>query len=183
MEKYRTTRRLIILSLVTSLQERQRHWQFALQFLFAALHGQQPRPLFRAQAPLHGQETSTDPWSYLTRMANLMNGWKRGGSTFSPSSKYSQGFSYSSLRQQPIDKRLLLINGFICFHAGLKHRTVLNRIKLNKLFKFMGENAEDVLRQRDKVKITDQSVVLFKQKRSFKTKTNDRVVSGLEMGL
>ena len=47
----------------------------------------------------------------------------------------------------------------------------------------MGENAEDVLRQRDKVKITDQSVVLFKQKRSFKTKTNDRVVSGLEMGL
>ena len=40
-------------------------------FLFAALHGQQPRPLFRAQAPLHGQETSTDPWSYLTRMANF----------------------------------------------------------------------------------------------------------------
>ena len=55
MEKYRTAGRLIILSLVTSLQERQRHWQFALQFLFAALHGQQPRPLFRAQAPLHGQ--------------------------------------------------------------------------------------------------------------------------------
>ena len=71
MEKYRTAWRLIILSLVTSLQERQRHWQFALQFLFAALHGQQPRPLFRAQAPLHGQETSTDPWSYLTRMANF----------------------------------------------------------------------------------------------------------------
>ena len=62
MEKYRTAERLIILSLVTSLQERQRHWQFALQFLFAALHGQQPRPLFRAQIPLHGQETSTDPW-------------------------------------------------------------------------------------------------------------------------
>ena len=60
MEKYRTAGRLIILSLVTSLQERQRHWQFALQFLFAALHGQQPRPLFRAQVPLHGQETSTD---------------------------------------------------------------------------------------------------------------------------
>ena len=37
----------------------------------AALHGQQLRPLFRAQAPLHGQETSTDPWSYLTRMANF----------------------------------------------------------------------------------------------------------------
>ena len=33
MEKYRTAGRLIILSLVTSLQERQRHWQFALQFL------------------------------------------------------------------------------------------------------------------------------------------------------
>ena len=47
----------------------------------------------------------------------------------------------------------------------------------------MGENVEGVLRQRDKVKITDQSVVLFKQKRSFKTKTNDRVVSRLEMGL
>ena len=49
MEKYRTAGRLIILSLVTSLQERQRHWQFALQFLFATLHGQQPLPLFRAQ--------------------------------------------------------------------------------------------------------------------------------------
>ena len=47
----------------------------------------------------------------------------------------------------------------------------------------MGENVEGVLRQRDKVKITDQSVVLFKQKRSFKTKTNDCVVSRLEMGL
>ena len=85
MEKYRTAGRLIILSLVTSLQERQRHWQFALQFLFATLHGQQPRPLFRAQAPLHGQETSTDPWFYLTRLANFnlkkidewmkMDGW------------------------------------------------------------------------------------------------------------
>ena len=61
MEKYRTAGRLIILSLVTSLQERQQRWQFALQFLFAALHGQQARPLFRAQAPLNGQETSTDP--------------------------------------------------------------------------------------------------------------------------
>ena len=37
----------------------------------AALHGQQPRSLFRAQAPLHAQETSTDPCSYLTRMANF----------------------------------------------------------------------------------------------------------------
>ena len=73
MEKYRTAGRLIILSVVTSLQEleRQRHLQFALQFLFAVLHGQQPRPLFRAQVPLHGQETSSDPWSYLTRMANF----------------------------------------------------------------------------------------------------------------
>ena len=73
MEKYRTAGRLIILSVVTSLQEleRQRHWQFALQFLFAALHGQQPRPLFRAQAPLHGEEISTDPWSYLTTIANF----------------------------------------------------------------------------------------------------------------
>ena len=60
MEKYRTAGRLIILSLVTSLQERQRHWQFALQFLFATLHGLQPRPLFRAQDLLYGQETSTD---------------------------------------------------------------------------------------------------------------------------
>ena len=68
IEKYRTTGRLIILGLVTSLQERKWHWRFALQFLFADLHGQQPRPLFRAQAPLHGQETSTDPWSYSTRM-------------------------------------------------------------------------------------------------------------------
>ena len=31
MEKYRTAGRLIILRLVTSLQERQRHWRFALQ--------------------------------------------------------------------------------------------------------------------------------------------------------
>ena len=57
MEKYRTAGRLIILRLcptagrlVTSLQERQRHWQFALQFLFATLHGKQPRSLFRAQS-------------------------------------------------------------------------------------------------------------------------------------
>ena len=57
--------------LVTSLQERRRLLQFALQFSFAALHGKQPRPLFRAQAPLHGQETSTVPWSYLTRMVNF----------------------------------------------------------------------------------------------------------------
>ena len=71
MEKYRTAKRLIILSLVTSLEERQRHWQFALQFLFPALHGQQPRPLFRVQTPLHGQRTSTDPWFYLTRMTNF----------------------------------------------------------------------------------------------------------------
>ena len=124
MEKYRTARRLIILSLVTSLQERQRHWQFALQFLFAALHGQQPRPIFRAQAPLHGQETSTDPWSYLTRMANLMNGWKRGGSTFSPSSKYSQRFFvflFSNNRSISVYcLGIYKIIGFIWFHAGLK---------------------------------------------------------------
>ena len=56
MEKCRTAGRLIILSLATSLQERQRHWQFALQFLFAALDGQQPRPLFRTQDPLHGRK-------------------------------------------------------------------------------------------------------------------------------
>ena len=62
MEKYWTAGCLIILSLVTSFQECQWHWQFALQFLFPALHGQRPRPPFRAQAPLHGQETSTDPW-------------------------------------------------------------------------------------------------------------------------
>ena len=35
------------------------------------MHGRQHRPLFRVQAPLQGQETSTDPWSYLTRMANF----------------------------------------------------------------------------------------------------------------
>ena len=39
--------------------------------LICCLHGQQPQPLFLAQAPIHGQETSTDPWSYLTRMANF----------------------------------------------------------------------------------------------------------------
>ena len=72
MEKYRTARRLIILSLVTSLEERQRDWQFTLEFLFPALHGQQPRPLFRVQAPLHGQRTSTDPWSYLTSLRKIM---------------------------------------------------------------------------------------------------------------
>ena len=71
MEKCRTSGRLDILSLVTSLQERPRHWQFALQFSFAALHGQQPQTVFRAQVPLCGQETSTDPRSYLTRMANF----------------------------------------------------------------------------------------------------------------
>ena len=52
----------------------------------------------------------------------------------------------------------------------------------DKLFKFKGENAEGILR-RDKEKITDQSEMLFKQKRWFKTKTNDPVASRLEMGL
>ena len=37
--------------------------------------------------------------------------------------------------------------------------------------------------QRDKVKITDQSEALFKQKRWFKTKTNDHIASMLETGL
>ena len=46
----------------------------------------------------------------------------------------------------------------------------------------MGENVEGVLRQRDKVKITDQSEELFKQKRWFETKTNDHVASRLEKG-
>ena len=78
-KNYWNAGRLVILGpclaagcLVTSLQERQRHWQFALHFLFAALHGQQSRSLFRVQAALHGQETSTDPWSYLIRMANFI---------------------------------------------------------------------------------------------------------------
>ena len=43
--------------------------------------------------------------------------------------------------------------------------------------------SEGILRQRDKVKITDQSEALFKQKRWFKTKTNDLIASRLEMGL
>ena len=53
----------------------------------------------------------------------------------------------------------------------------------DKLTKHMRENAEAILRQCDKVKITDQSEALFKQKRWFKTKTNNRVTSRLEMGL
>ena len=44
-------------------------------------------------------------------------------------------------------------------------------------------NAEGILRQRDKVKITDQSEALFKQKRWFKTETNDHIASMLETGL
>ena len=47
----------------------------------------------------------------------------------------------------------------------------------------MGEYAEAFLRQSDKVKITDQSEALFKQRRWSKTKTNDSVASRLEMGL
>ena len=139
MEKYRTARRLIILSLVTSLEEPQRHWQFALQFLFPALHGQQPQPLFRVQAPLHGQRTSTDPWFYLTRMTifnlkKFMNEWKRGGWTFSPSSKCSQGFSRSSLATTD-HKHLLprnLLNQWIHLipYRIKTYRTVLNRIIL-----------------------------------------------------
>ena len=39
------------------------------------------------------------------------------------------------------------------------------------------------MRQRDKLKITDQAEALFKQKRWFKTETNDHVASRLEMGL
>ena len=53
----------------------------------------------------------------------------------------------------------------------------------DKLTKLIGEYAEAILRQRDKVKITDQSEELFKQKRWFETKTNDHVASRLEMGL
>ena len=45
----------------------------------------------------------------------------------------------------------------------------------------MGENAAATLRQHDMVKITDQAEALFKQKRWFKTKTNDRVASRLEV--
>ena len=109
MEKYRTAGRLIILSLVTSLQERQRHWQFALQFLFALLRGKQPRPLFRTQVPLHEQETSTDPWSYLTSMESiekkLMNEWKRGGvQHFHLLQNARKDFR---VFEQPIHKRLL----------------------------------------------------------------------------
>ena len=61
MEKYRTAERLIILSSVTSLQERQRHWQFALQFLFAALHGQQPRPLDKFLSTGRKLQLTLDP--------------------------------------------------------------------------------------------------------------------------
>ena len=47
----------------------------------------------------------------------------------------------------------------------------------------LGGNAEGILRQRDKLKITDQSEALFKQKRWFKKKKNDRVASRLEMDM
>ena len=82
MEKFQRAEHLIVFRLclatghlITSLQECHKHYQFALQFLFAALHAQQPQPLFQSQAPLHRQDTSTDPWSYLTMMANF-NGKK-----------------------------------------------------------------------------------------------------------
>ena len=59
-----------------SFQNERRKGQRSIFFLLSRstwgfLHGQQPWPLFRVQAPLHGQETSTDPWSYSTRMANF----------------------------------------------------------------------------------------------------------------
>ena len=73
MEKYRTAGRLVILRpcpaagrLVTLLLARA-----CVTILICCLHGQQTQPLFLAQAPIHGEETSTDPWSYLTRMANF----------------------------------------------------------------------------------------------------------------
>ena len=49
----------------------------------------------------------------------------------------------------------------------------------DKLTKLIGKNAEAIWQG----KITDQSEALFKQKRWFKTKVNDRVASKLEMGL
>ena len=51
--------------------------------------------IFRAQASLHGQETSTDPCSYLTKMAHF--NLKKKKMIFSHSSECSQGFSCSSL--------------------------------------------------------------------------------------
>ena len=59
---------------------------------------------------------------------------------------------------------------------------LLNRIILTSSPK-SSKKTQNYLRQRDKVKITDQSKVLFEQKRWFKTKKNDRVASRLEMGL
>ena len=143
MEKHRTAGRLIILRpcpaagrLVISLQERQRHWQFALQFLFAALHGQQPRPLFRAQAPLHGQETSTDPCSYSTRMANFNVVWIKTWwiNIFTFLGKLARIFRFLFSNDRYISVYILgiyKINGFIWFHTRIKtYSTVLNRIIL-----------------------------------------------------
>ena len=84
------------------------------------------------------------------------------------------------LKHQPIHRRLLprnLQNQWIhLISCRIKmYRTILNRIILTTSSKFIGENAEGILGQRDKVKVTDQSEALFKQKRWFKTKTNDRV--------
>ena len=42
----------------------------------------------------------------------------------------------------------------------------------------LGGNAEGILRQRDKLKITDQSEALFKQKRWFKTKKTTALHQG-----
>ena len=139
MEKYWTARCLIILSLVTSFQECQWHWQFALQFLFPALHGQWPRPPFRAQAPLHGQETSTDPWPLV-----LFN--KDGKLQFKKNWRMDENMvdqHFHLLRnarkdfcvplwQQPIHKRLSPRN-LKCqwIYCPIKtYRTVLNRIIL-----------------------------------------------------
>ena len=142
MEKYWTAGCLIILSLVTSFQERQWHWQFALQFLFPALHGQWPRPPFRMQAPLHGQETSTDPWLLVlfNKDAKLQfkKNWRMDENMvdqhFHLLRNARKDFLVPS-SQQPIHKRLLprnLLNQWIHLipYRIKTYRTVLNRIIL-----------------------------------------------------
>ena len=102
----------------------------------------------------------------------------RGGSTFSPSSEYTCKDFRVPLCQKPIHKRFLprsLLNQWI--------HLVLYQTEFDKLTKLIREYREAILRQRDEVKITDQSEALFKQKWWFKTKTNDRVASRLEIGL
>ena len=75
--------------------------------------------------------------------------------------------------------RIYEINRFILFHARLKRIELFWTELFWQTLQIHQRKRRKYFEQRDKVKIADQSEALFKQKRRFKTKTNDRIASRL----